>query len=361
MKSQNRSITIRTMSQVETFQELLKRVPAFRNLQPQDLAWLSEQARPFACPTGQELLSADHEPDFIYAIVQGRGRVLHHDPGVRRPLTLAISHPGDLVGWAAIARNHQLIGLPAEAFRELINRSDALRSWLESTSTPAELIQCLEPSLRRRPKAEPDEREVLRQLLPHIQVVSRQTPFTLPDDRAVWLWNCAPRDSNTAIGERVEPSQLAELPSGQSLRLLRVDPDAWHRHVESEQRPAEAEVLNPLQTPWQNDRYADLAAPEPREGDVADEGGTANLGRLSQLPVFTGVGPVEQTMACLQMLAAFFSMPFRADILERLTREQLGNRAPSLPTLAALSSFMGLNSTMLDLPAGQLHLSLIHI
>ena len=35
----------------------------------------------------------------IVCIVEGRGRVLH-DPGLRRPVTLAYSQPGDLVGWA---------------------------------------------------------------------------------------------------------------------------------------------------------------------------------------------------------------------------------------------------------------------
>ena len=46
---------------------------------------------------GQELLSED-VPECCYAVVEGRGRVLHDDPGLRRPVTLAYSNPGDLVG-----------------------------------------------------------------------------------------------------------------------------------------------------------------------------------------------------------------------------------------------------------------------
>ena len=35
-------------------------------------------------------------PEFCFCIVEGRGRLLHDDPGLRRPVTLAYSQPGDL-------------------------------------------------------------------------------------------------------------------------------------------------------------------------------------------------------------------------------------------------------------------------
>ena len=38
-------------------------------------------------------------PEYCFCIVEGRGRLLHDDPGLRRPITLAYSQPGDwLVG-----------------------------------------------------------------------------------------------------------------------------------------------------------------------------------------------------------------------------------------------------------------------
>ena len=45
-----------------------------------------------------------------FAVIEGRARLLHHDPGVSRPLTLALSHPGDLVGWAGLVRRHPAVG-----------------------------------------------------------------------------------------------------------------------------------------------------------------------------------------------------------------------------------------------------------
>ena len=40
-------------------------------------------------------------PDYCYCIVEGRGRLLHHDL-LRRCVTLAYAQPGDLIGWAGL-------------------------------------------------------------------------------------------------------------------------------------------------------------------------------------------------------------------------------------------------------------------
>ena len=72
------------MSSVDTLQGLLRRFEAFAQLSDAHLKLLSEQAKPFSCSTGQELLRAERMPEQVYAIVEGRGRLLHNDPGMRR-------------------------------------------------------------------------------------------------------------------------------------------------------------------------------------------------------------------------------------------------------------------------------------
>ena len=96
------------------------------------------RARPFHCTVGQELLRPDRMPEY-HCIVEGRGRLLHDDPGLRRPVTLAYSQPGDLVGWAGLVRRDpcewltaatplKLIGFSAEDFYTLESESGAFFS-----------------------------------------------------------------------------------------------------------------------------------------------------------------------------------------------------------------------------------------
>ena len=351
------------MNTDSTLQGLLTRFNAFRGIEDALLAEITSSAQLCSCAAGHELLVADQLPDRVYAVVEGRARLLHHDPGVRRPLTLALSHPGDLVGWAGLVRRHpcewltastdlKLIGIPADVFYRLERESLAFRAWVDQSSTPSEFIQVLEPSLRRRPHAEPDERDVMRSLLPHMEVCSYRDNLPTLDPHSRWFWNC---DAHP-VGEEVSSDQLdpALLTSGKPLRFVRIDASAFESAMELPNETLDDDELAGGTLPWQGDRYADLAPTAATANlDVSGEQRFQLNSDLARLPVFTGVGPVEQTMACLQMLAASFNIPFRHDVMERICRQELRDRSPSLGQIAGMTSVMGFQPTLLNLPAAQ--------
>jgi len=348
---------------ISTLETLLARVPAFEALEPQRLSWLAARARPYHCTVGQELLRHDRLPEHWFCVIDGRGRLLHNDPGMRRPVTLAYARPGDLVGWSGLVRRSpcewltaatplKLLGFEAADFYELSASSEAFAHWLAANNSPSELISTLEPSLRLRPNAEPNEREVLRQLLPHLQVIADPTLRRLPEDGAVWLWDSLTCDRSLPIGEPVDPALLAEIPPGEPLRLLRVEREPWHRLMES---PAEQiiETAGPEAALWDDDRYADLLpAPQGERTEAAAAGVPRLRGRL--IPEVTASGPLGQTMACLEMLALYYQAPFRRDVIEQAAKDNLGNRASSLELLGNLSTLMGFTGTLADLPEAQL-------
>ena len=215
-----------TSSQTNTFQSLLARFSAFSALDSEDLTWLAERAKPYHCSIGQELLSAERMPEICYCIIEGRGRVLHNDPGLQRPVTLAYAQPGDLIGWSGLARRSpcewitavtpmKLIGFSAEDFYQLEQRSKAFADWLDTNNSPAELMAALAPALRRRPQAYPPERDVLRRLLAGLTVLPARDQRQLPlDDGAVWLWNAQPEDQSVPVGSSVNPELLASITTG---------------------------------------------------------------------------------------------------------------------------------------------------
>jgi subfamily B ATP-binding cassette protein HlyB/CyaB len=354
-----------------TFQGLLARFAAFRGIGDERLAWLAQRARPFHCTVGQELLRPDRLPEFCFCIVEGRGRLLHDDPGLRRPVTLAYSQPGDLVGWAGLVRRSpcewltaatplKLIGFAAEDFYTLERESESFARWIATNNSPSELISTLEPALRSRPQAEPHEREVLRLLLPGLTVVEAADLRRIPDDGAVWLWDSQPLEGQVPIGKPVDAELLASIPAGQPLRLLRIEADLWERTLNPPL--LEPSPINPDSTQdlWSDDRYADLLLPDPQgerqalPGQVAATTDGAPLVRGQRIAEVTGAGPLGQTMACLEMLAAHYNAPFRRDVIERAARDSLQNREASLELIGNLSTLMGFNGTLADLPEAQL-------
>ena len=165
--------------------------------------------------------SAQRMPEICYCIIEGRGRVLHNDPGLQRPVTLAYAQPGDLIGWSGLARRSpcewitavtpmKLIGFSAEDFYQLEPGLKAFADWLDANNSPAELMAALAPALRRRPQAYPPERDVLRRLLAGLTGLPARDQRQLPlDDGAVWLWNAQPEDQSVPVGSSVNPELLA--------------------------------------------------------------------------------------------------------------------------------------------------------
>ena len=349
------------MTSASTLQGLLARFKAFHGVDDELLSAITPLVRPCSCNAGHELLVSHQLPDQVYAVVEGRARLLHHDPGISRPLTLALSHPGDLVGWAGLVRRHpcewltastdlKLIGIPPEAFYLLERESPEFRGWLDSSSTPSEFIQVLGPSLRRRPHAEPDEREVMRRLLPHMEVRSYRDKTLSLDPNSRWFWSCSLQE----VGQEVLPDQLNpdSLSSDQPVRLVRIDASAFESAMEPPIEVPEELDLASSAVPWQGDRYADLSQEDPVSNIVDVEVSSTQLtADLARLPVVTGVGPVEQTMACLQMLSASYNIPFRRDVMERICRQELRDRPASLGQIAGMTAVMGFQPTLLNLPA----------
>ena len=182
--------------------------------------------------------------------VEGRGRLLHEDPGLRRPVTLAYAHPGDLVGWAGLVRRSpcewitaatplKLVGFTASDFRLLEAEDESFRTWLNLASSPAELMDTFLPALRNRPVAEPAEREVMRQLVPGSHREASQLRH-LPDDGAIWSGILA---GPLPIGMSVDQNRLAQIPIGDPLRLIRVEKGLWATLMEPDLQAPEKSQL----------------------------------------------------------------------------------------------------------------------
>lgn len=361
-------------SQSPGVESLLSRFNAFSSIDQEKLAWLASRARPFHCSVGQQLLLSDRMPEYCYCIVEGRGRVLHHDPALGRPVTLAYSQPGDLIGWAGLVRRSpcewitaatplKLIGFNAETFYELETSSEAFADWLDKNNSPAELMAVLEPALRARPTAEPQEREIMRRLISSMKLLPARELREVPledQDGILHLWNAQPPDLQVPTGQPVDFDLLASIPPGTPLRLLSVNREHWEQELRPPLQEPPEQALSGVTDLWGDDRYAELLAPDPQGErqlksslEQAESTGPIKW-RGRSVPVVTGVGPVKQVSACLEMLALVHNVPFRRDVVERAARESLKNHPPSLETVGNLSTLMGFVGSISDIPTAQL-------
>ena len=59
-----------TENAATSFEGLLSKFAAFRELDSERLRWLSERARPYHCTVGQELLRRDRMPEYCFCVVE---------------------------------------------------------------------------------------------------------------------------------------------------------------------------------------------------------------------------------------------------------------------------------------------------
>ena len=71
------------------------------------------------------------------------------------------------------------------------------------------------------------------------------------------------------------------------------------------------------------------------------------------LPEVNGIGSVGQTLACLEMLAQVYNVPFRQDVIERAAKDSLQDREINLETLD-LATILGFIGTISVIPSAQL-------
>jgi ATP-binding cassette, subfamily B, bacterial HlyB/CyaB len=339
-------------------------------------AQLAEQLQPLQLRPGQKLHDFESLPPGIVLVAQGQLRLLAQD-SEGQPFTIERLGAGRTAGALSLLRGvaqfalaaaerTQLWLLPAAAFLHAIQQEPEL---LTSFSRPSleELYGVVALSPEPRLPAPP----VLllwaaNQLAERAQA---QKVILLPPGRHVIPAGSGDWLVSGANVEGLQPG--AEVASAQTLTVLGKlparlvsRPNPWPpgalpaalvvgRNGEAPgEGPSEA-----LEPEWIEQPGAIVPL---QQQDEALEDWYGRLDRDGSYPHLRGDGELEESLACLRMLARHFDLPFRRDVLRRVLADQLqrqqGDAAQGLGPLqmAALCDLMGLRASPLQLRPEQL-------
>ena len=325
--------------------------PAFAGLSHSSAERLQQQLSRRQFAVGDPLCLRGLIPSEILLLQSGTARLLVRDQGRLR--TAEKLGPGSFVGLASLLRaapceevsagsEVEALVLADSLILELLASEPSFAQWCGSNLFTAELAALLALLLEQHPQAGTSLQELLDQARPQARLV-------------------AP-----------EPSALAALPIEFSLLA------ASHNLID---HPLGA-ALNPRQgvpaaTPPLPPRLialpAELLAPVAPvlEAELMPEGsgssgqpGGSNpplasaldLGQRDRtaLQLLRGNGPLEETLACFQILAAELKLPFRRDAIEKILRDVLRRgQTPDLQLCGNLAAMMGLHVSGVRVLANQ--------
>ena len=346
----------------------------FSKLSTEEKAKLAETIQPLRLRPGQKLYDFSDLPPGIALLAEGQMRLLALDER-EEPFTLYRLSPGDQAGHIGILRGVTGYALAASqpSLLWLLPQAGFLRVISENKSFQEEYkISTIEE-------------------LYGVSVLSTSPLNNTKNEIKDWVSNTIAESKNTNSVLLVEPgehdfdskwgpwlvssSNIAGCKPGEELlgplkltvqgkiparlvskdgatppidvpQVLVVSPET------SDLAPLqmEAELVEP---DWQESSTAIVAVEKQQE---ALEDWYGRLGDDGNFPHLEGSGPVGEPIAVLRMLARYFDMPFRKDVIQRIIEDQLkrntvseeGAQTIGLIQIAAVADLIGLRATQVN-------------
>ena len=326
--------------------------PAFAGLSHSSRERLQRQLSRRQFAIGDPICLAGLIPSEIVLIQSGSARLLVRDQGRLR--TAEKLGPGSFVGLASLLRaapceevsagsELEALVLADSLILELLSSEPSFAQWCGSHLFTAELAALLALVLEQHPQSGSSLQELLDQARPQARLVPpvSEALAALPIEFSLLAasHNLVDHPLGAALNPRQGvPAATPPLPP----RLIALP----------------AELLAPVAPMVE----AELM-PEGSGSGSGQSGGSnpplasgLDLGQRDRtaLQLLRGNGPLEETLACFQMLAAELKLPFRRDAIEKILRDVLRRgQTPDLQLCGNLAAMMGLHVSGVRVPANQ--------
>jgi subfamily B ATP-binding cassette protein HlyB/CyaB len=324
--------------------------PAFAGLSEAGQRRVAEGLQLVEFGIGQNLCSANLIPHRVLLLEAGKARLLGRQHG--QLCTLAAFGPGAVVGLASLLRAQgceevsastpvRASAIPDALVLELYASEPSFRTWCDSTLFPAELAALLALLLKRTERAPFGVLDVLGKAASVAALVpaSLEAIRHLDPERELFV---ASANSPAAIGDQLDSESLLPEANGPlPLRLISLPTSLMAELRQGRQPQAASEETQQPQ--------ADEPGPAAGAGSSLAQlqPSSLQLGRANlrdSLTLIRGQGPLDETLACFQMLAKAMALPFRRDAIEKTIRDALRRgQQPSIPMLGQLAAGMGLH------------------
>ncbi len=353
-----------------TIQDILAELSPLDKLPPPTLAELSRSIQPLRYHIGQPILRRETPPHQAAIIIEGQARLLGYDQRTQAPITLALLKKGDTIGAAGLVRGVPCetviastevtcLTLPSRQFFELLRdhidfavqlryRCSLIESFELLSSVFKEQAQDLGNLKQLAQKA--SEHAIVRYLPPG------ETPLSELDADRLWIVSSGDvRNQPIASCLSVAiATDTVEVLGANDARLVGIErefglPPVRVRPTDGASTVGRVSLdLEDIPYASPNDSY------QPIHDDEGDLESDVNRVRANY-PHVKGKGTIDSTLACFQMLAQQFNIPFRRDVIRRILVNQMSRTENfSLPLCGAVAELMGLKTQLVKAPAAAL-------
>lgn len=328
----------------------LSQLEPFSLLAPETLNRLTGPDSLLRYAIGQRLSERHLQPNQVLFILKGQARLLGVEHG--RPVTLTRLEPGSFVGLASLLRAGPCeqvsastpllaVAIPEAVILELYRDVARFRAWCDSTIFPAEIQGLVEALIAASPRSD-------LSLEMGVSAVAKEAKLHVSDGGAApavgegrRLLLASHNLPDRSPGELVAADSVLPAPRPPlQARLISLPSEQFqHFQVRPSERP-EAAPGHGGSTPDEQ---------EVNEAPALPMAGSADLGQFAprqKNQLLRAEGPVQEGLACFQMLAAELELAFRKDSIEKVLRDAMRRgQTPSIQLYGGMAAMLGLHVT----------------
>ncbi len=331
---------------------------AFRGLSQDGLDKLNQSAKLLRFRIGQTISDSATLPANVVLLLNGQARLLGREKG--QLVTLAKMGPGSMVGLvsqlrgvpcedASASTESTGIAIPDQCIADLYRDEESFRVWCNQSLWPAELATLIEAIQVR---AAHSDGSLLRWLKP----LSEQVKLFKFTDEA--RQGAAERGFKVFTLDRTNPKDFGvpknpsdSLPPGASPfepRLIAI-PQALTEAIAGE---GTSSVVSPEVVEETQEELLTLEdAPDRPAASGLHQIGSPGSGKFR---LVRGQGPLQETMAVFQMMAAMMDLPFRRDAIEKVLRDVVRrDQTPNMQICGQLAAGLGLHVVAARVPISE--------
>jgi HlyB family type I secretion system ABC transporter len=347
----------------------LSQIEPFNKLSPSTQIKIAKISQYYRYHVGQPIALRDRLSAQINIVVDGTVRLLGYPGDLATPVTIERLETGSTIGVIGIVRGVPCesaiastevicLTIPTESFMQLVAKEPILRQYFYDRPNQIELFEILRIELDRQPNQE--------QLLNLLGVDSIKDLAIKASESAVvynsiaeippalknWDWFVASQDptqpqATYSIGDRLD---FTAINPRQKLRTIGILPTVLQFSPS-----VDADRIIDIEDATTVLNSSALAVPEPGDIPYAPDLPLTLNAPASKAPqkyqIVRGKGHIDGSVACFEMLAHQFKIPFRRDSVRKVVAhhvEQTGS--VSLQFCGAVADFLGLQGQLATIP-----------
>ncbi len=338
-------------SESKKLEDIIKKINIFRKASETTIKELAEQSKIIEFEIGRPISDADIIPNLVHIILQGEARLIGKENNKLE--TIAKLGEGSLIGFGSILRQESCeqinastkvltIAFTDKSILNLYNKDKSFKNWCDTTLQPCEIYDLAKKIINTSAKDKLTEKSIFNFLY---QKCKLKIDKEIKPNEIIFA--ASSNINNKSIGDKIENISVIKTTPPFKERLISI-PTEVYKEIINYTSIKDSNISNQLIKNNATYKRANSKNLVPEKSTLIKQ---RNYNLPRKFDLIKAQGEIQETIACLQMLAKELDIAFRKDSIEKVIKDEFERtNSMSIQLCGGILSMMGLHATNIKIP-----------